>query len=199
MIQCCFKRLSMTFAIALMLGGVAQLQASTITITFNEAGAPAGQLQGTTFYNSYGVSFLSAFLFGPDARLPDDGFGITNDQSPSMTALFTSATPFVTFTWATAGANIDFFAEAYDSSNNLLDSFFQAGGISSTNGVATLTGAGIARVVFHDSGNQIAVDTLTYDNGISAVPVPAGIVLSGIGAICIGGLSWLRHRRVNLT
>lgn len=160
--------------------------ANPITITFNEAGHPTGNLTGTTFYQSLGIDdFANAFAFGPDSRLPDDGHGITNTPGSVASILFASAVHDISFTWATAGGN-DFYADIFDAANNLVASFFYDNNTGvSANGVANLAGSGIYRLEFHDGGATVAIDTLTY-----SVPEPGTLALLGIG---LAGLGFARR------
>lgn len=156
------------------------------TITFNEGlAAPGTHLQGTSFYESFGVSFESSLLFGFDSRLPDDGWGITNIPSVTGAVNFDSIVNSIDLTWATSLSGIDFYATAFDSSNNIIDSFFFDGGLSSnTFGVVSLAGPGITRLEYHDSGSSVAIDTLTFN--ASSVPEPATLALLGLGVVGIG-------------
>jgi hypothetical protein len=157
-------------------------KAHATTITFSEPGAPAGPLDMSTFYNSYGVTFQNSVLFGPDPRLPGDGFGITNTTA-SGTVNFITPVSSIDLVWVTAGGGVSFFADAFDASNNLVDSFFfdGSGATASQNGTATLGGNSISRLVYHDGDSQVAIDTLTY--GSATVPEPGTILLLGGGLL----------------
>ena len=178
------------FSLALTLGMAALAsQAAPVTITFNEAGGPTGSLTGSTFYQSFGIaSFTDAFRFGPDSRLPDDGYGITNLQ-PSASILFSESMSAVSLTWAVAGAGVNFVAELYDASNMLIDSF-SSGGVGLF-GVASFTDTGVRKITFHDGGAQVAIDTLNYTRG-AAVPEPASLALVGLA---LAGLAAARRRK----
>ena len=177
-------------SLALTLGMAALVsQAAPVTITFNEAGGPTGSLTGSTFYQSFGIaSFTDAIQFGPDTRLPDDGYGITNG-GPSASILFSESMSAVSLTWAVAGAGVNFVAELYDASNMLIDSF-SSGGVGLF-GVASFTDTGVRKITFHDGGAQVAIDTLNYTRG-AAVPEPASLALVGLA---LAGLAAARRRK----
>jgi len=189
MLKTTSKKLLLGSLAAVCLSGTAL--AST-TITFSE-GHPGGPLNGDPFYDAFGVSFTDALLFSGDPRLPDDGAGITNGGTPSMAAAFTSPQSLISFTWATAGDGTSFFATAYDAANAVVDSFsyIDSPGGDFVNGVASLSGAGIVRIVFNDSGNQIAVDTLTFDGP----GVPDAGATAGLLGLALAGLAAFRKSR----
>lgn len=138
------------------------------TITFNEGLViPGTNLQGNSAYDAYGVSFESAVLAGPDDRFPDDGFGITNFPS-NGTISFTTGTYLIDITWMTAFSGVDFYATAYDAQDNVVDSFIFDGGLSNeTSGTARLSGNGITRLEFHDSGSYVGIDTISFFDAVS--------------------------------
>jgi len=159
-------------------------QASPVTITFNEVGAPSlGVLDGSTFYQAYGIAgFSQAIRFGADSRLPDDGFGITNNGADG-TVLFGEDMSGVSMTWAVSGAGITFHAEAYDLNNVLVDSF-SSGGVG-VFGLGSFAANNIRKIVFHDGGTQVAIDTLNFTRA-GTVPEPISIALVGIGLVAAG-------------
>ena len=177
-------------SLALTLGMAALAsQAAPVTITFNEAGGPTGNLTGSTFYQSFGIAgFVDAQQFGPDGRLPDDGYGIFNSQ-PSASILFSESMSAVSLTWAVAGRGVNFVAELYDASNMLIDSF-SSGGVGLF-GVASFTDTGVRKITFHDGGAQVAIDTLNFTRG-AAVPEPASLALVGLA---LAGLAAARRRK----
>lgn len=184
------KNLIRSILLAVTLAGASVVsQAAPVTVTFNEAGAPVGQLDGTTFYQSYGIAnFTSASRFGFDARLPDDGFGITNTTAASAAVIFGEDISALGMTWAVSGGGVTFVAELYDAADVLLETF-NSGGVGLF-GNASFAASNVRKVVFHDSGSQVAIDTLTYTRG--TVPEPATLALFGLA---LAGAAVARRRK----
>lgn len=161
----------------------AQASPVPVTLTFNEAGAPAGVLDGTTFYQAYGIAgFTQAIRFGADSRLPDDGYGITNNGA-SGTVLFGEDMSSVSMTWAVSGTGISFEAEAYDL-NDILVGSFSSGGVGLF-GQASFAAGNVRKIVFHNGGTQVAIDTLNFTRG-GSVPEPISLALVGVGLLAAG-------------
>ncbi|WP_251140531.1 PEP-CTERM sorting domain-containing protein [Rhodoferax sp. U11-2br] len=179
---------SILLAVTLAGASVAS-QATPVTVTFNEAGAPGlGVLDGTTFYQSYGIAnFTTAIRFGADPRLPDDGFGITNNGS-SGSVIFGEDISALGMTWAVSGQGVTFVAELYDAADLLLETF-SSGGVGLF-GNASFAASNVRKVVFHDGGTQVAIDTLTYTRG--TVPEPATLALVGLA---LAGAAVARRRK----
>jgi len=161
----------------------AQAAPTPVSITFNEASAPFGVLDGNTFYQSYGIAgFTQVIRFGADSRLPDDGFGITNNGD-SGTVLFGENMSNVSMTWAVSGSGITFHAEAYDLNDVLVDSFSSGG--TGVFGLASFAAGNVRKIVFHNGGTQVAIDTLNFSRG-GTVPEPISLALVGLGLVAAG-------------
>ena len=145
-------------------------------------------------------NYLPGLTFGPDATILDKvrtaGYNYTSYPPHSGDAVlfsYTNSTIRVDFdipstyveTWYTSAGN--FYLEAYDAGDTLLDSATGASNIGS-NSLISVSGANIAYVLFHDVGNFYTIDDL----GFTPIPAPGAILLGGIGVALVG---WLRRRR----
>lgn len=166
--------------------------AAATTITFNEGLVLSGTLlEGNTAYDSYGVSFENSVLVGGVFGLPDDGWGILNSESVGAVNFFSPVTS-VELTWATLFGFQSFSVTAFDSLDNVVDSFVfdGSGTVLPQSGVANLSGTDIVRLEYHDDLELVGIDTLTFDTA-PAVPEPATLSLLGVGLAVIGA----RRRR----
>ena len=174
-------------AIVLGLCGMVGLaSAAPTSITFTEEVVPDQTLlPGTSYFSSFGISFgdFTTFTFNP--QFAEDGAGIYNGIGSNLvTVLWDQPIQSVTFTWGIFSNEI--YANAYDASNNLVDSFSLVGAPPS--GQATLSGWGITRVSWHDGNAQVGIDSMSW----TPIPAPGAILLGGIGAGLVG---WLRRRK----
>ena len=137
--------------------------------------------------------------FGPDATIFDQvRYGYNNIDFPphsgdAVLGSITNQTIKVDFdiastyvgAWYTSLGS--FYLEAYDASDNLLDS---AEGLSNlgTNSLISVSGGSIAYVLFHDGGGTYAIDDLEF----TPVPVP-GAVLLGLLGLSAAGIKLRKH------
>lgn len=153
------------------------------------------------FNTNYGITFSGVYLYYDD-RDAFDQIGIANDVGGSGvgTIFFSDTTNFVTVDWTTIVSN-DIYLSVYDSSNNLLDSFFRSGA-GTLSGTETLTGNGISKLVFHDDGGFVGLSTLMYDydgttdgtnTDTQQVPEPGTMTLL-LGGIA-GLIGYGKHRK----
>jgi hypothetical protein len=132
---------------------------ATDTITFSEPGAPLGELDGTTFYDGVGVSFINVSAVG-DARFVDLR-GATNAPASSAGVInFSDDILQVDIAWLVFDDGAPITIEAFDASGALVDSF--SNGNVGTSGTATLRGSA------------------------TAVPEPSAALLSGLALLAVG-------------
>jgi hypothetical protein len=104
-----------------MAAGVAS--AATIRFTGGRISSES-QFEGIRFYNSYGVSYKSSVLIGLDSRLPGEGWDLSNSPSSTSAINFLSEIDSINLTWASVHNFTDYYATAFDSLNNAIDSFY---------------------------------------------------------------------------
>ena len=175
-----FKKYVYSFLTALVV--ILAAPANATTVTFNEASAPSGQLDGTSFYQTYGIAnFSNAVRFGSDPRLLADGYGITNSPAAVATVYFVSQVSDLTFNWASYTTGIQFSAQIYDSSNLLLATFESSADV--TYGSFLFDLSGIDHFSFSSTGGSsgAAIDTLTFNN----VPEPGVLPLLCLGLVAL--------------
>lgn len=183
-------RLGTAILLGFLLLGASGTRAGAATLTFGEGLVPVGtRLDGTSAYSELGLSFENATLIH-DFRFVEDEYGITNGPGEIAAVLFSSPVDAVRFRWVTAVFDHDFYGTAYDARGAVVDRFtFRArGDLFGSTGIALLSGPGITRFEFHDSGSRVGLDRLAI--GPSAVPEPAAGLLLGAGA-----LAAVRRRR----
>jgi hypothetical protein len=183
------KKFVVIFVVVLGLCGMAELATAAPTptsITFTEEVVPDFTvLPGTSYFSSFGISFGDFTTFTFNTQFVEDGAGIYNGSGSNLaTVLWDQPISSVTFSWAIFSNEI--YANAYDASDNLVDSFSLVG--APPNGQATLSGSGITRVSWHDGNAQVGIDSMTW----TPIPAPGAILLGGIGAGLVG---WLRRRK----
>jgi hypothetical protein len=131
----------------------------TNTITFSEPGAPLGALDGTTFYNGVGVSFINVAALG-DARFVDLRGGTNFPTNGAGVINFSDDILEVDISWLVFDDGAPITIEAFDASGALVDSF--SNGNVGTTGTATLRGSA------------------------TAVPEPSAALLSGLALLAVG-------------
>ena len=180
------KLVAKSAIVLVVFGMVGLASAGPTTITFSEEVVPDQTLlPGTPYFSSFGISFgdFTTFTFNPN--FVEDGVGIYNGLGSNLaTVLWNEPIQSVTFSWAIFSNEI--YANAYDASNNLVDSFSLVG--APPNGQATLSGWGITRVSWHDGDAQVGIDSMTW----TPIPAPGAILLGTIGVSLV---SWLRRRK----
>jgi hypothetical protein len=150
-------------------------------------------LAGSTAFASYGLSFGDSTCYIVDSRLigagTDDRGIDANGTTNVFSVIFNDLASSVTAYWVSVGGN-DVFATAYDSSNNILDTFSATGLSDITYGTTTFSeSAGIAKISFHDHTAFIGVGKLDFQT----VPLPPTVFLLGSGLLGLAG--WRRLRK----
>lgn len=177
-----FKKLaiSASFALALMSGAAS---AGTIDFESGSSGASIG-----SDYSILGVTFTNAQYKQCGGGCPVPAFGLFASSPDFLSILrvdFAALQTSISFT------NVSFssvLAQAFDSSDNLLDSVTNTQGAFVPN-VETLNGPNIAYVTFQGNRAQFGIDDLVVTN---AIPEPVTLSLFGAGFV---GAVVMRRRK----
>ncbi|MBE3071051.1 MAG: PEP-CTERM sorting domain-containing protein, partial [Planctomycetes bacterium] len=126
----------------------------------------------------------------------------TSDAGASGKIVFDAQdATFVSLNYSSYG---NLYLEAYDASNNLLDSTSGPANLRYINGngggpgTLTVTGTDIAYVMVHDTGNYWLIDNVVTDatgitGGVPVVPEPLTCAALGLGLVTLSG--YIRRRR----
>lgn len=179
---------------------------AAITVNFTEVdvgGSWAVNL--TNQFAAYGITFDHVYRYidtrdpwkengpqNPSESPPTIGYGISNgwvlEAGTLGTVLFTLPTPYVTIDWWDIDTNV-VYVDAYDATDNLLDSFTGPANPGVDSGTTTLSGPGlISYMTLHDGGGYVSIANMTYE----PIPAPGAILLGGVGVCFVG---WLRRRK----
>lgn len=153
---------------------------------------------GVTFGGGNGTFLVTDNLAG---SYNTTGRNLQNEQNQGSTSIlnFTFASPASAFGFNFGASNEDWLLEAFDASNNLLEShtltqtwFSNAGdffGIAAS-GIASARATQMTHV--NDAGvDWILLDNFSYVAGRQSVPEPGSLLLIGLG---LAGLSMSRRR-----
>jgi hypothetical protein len=186
--------LAAIFSLVFLIASVNAVAATTITFTevFSDSPQAAYSLTGAE-WSTYGITTTNAYWYA-DFRDPFDYKGIANGdlQTGGQTGRvdFSTPTNAVTIDWLTILSQ-DIHVEAYDSSNNLLDSFTYAG-TGTMSGTDTLTGTGISYILFYDQGGKVCISTLTFT---PQTPIPEFSTIALPVASILGLMFFFNHRK----
>jgi hypothetical protein len=176
-------------ALMSMLTGSGITVAAVVSVNFDEVILPSvWLLDGTTFYDPYGISFEDRTYYVVDSRFAEDDYGISSSGASNnlVTVVFDDVVSYLDFSWQTITSN-DLFATAYDKGGNVVDLFSVTGLSGTSTGTGLLTGE-ISKVTWNDGSGKIGIDSLRYE---TLVPVPASVWLLGSA---LGLLGWMRRK-----
>jgi hypothetical protein len=183
------RKLAVSLAIAMLMFVLAPLADANI-VTFSEIILPS-TTPLTNQYAAFDVTFSNTY-YAIDSRFLQDGYGIAEAINPA-TIFFATPVSALSITWVTV--NTDFVATAYDASNNVLSTFSAAACGADCEGVASLAGADISSVIWHDNAGLVGIDSLTFTEGSTATPEPSSLLLLGTG---LTGLVGFFRRKISV-
>lgn len=164
----------------------AQAASTTFTLDFDTPASGASLLTTGTVSTPIGDVTLDC-----EGTCLSNGFGkLSHDQfgagdSAWLTLNFDFAASSLTFDWDGDGSGV-FTAQALDSMNNIVDSFFVGNTDNSPSGSATLSGLGIVAFRFADrpgGGSLATIDNLRITGSPIPVPAAAPLMLAGIAGL----------------
>jgi hypothetical protein len=154
--------------------------AGLVTLNFDEEIVPNQTLlDGTTYFDSFGIEFNDGVTFTTNTLFTQDTKGIYNSTN-LITILWDEEITSLDFNWAIFSGDI--IVSLYDVNNALIgtSSFLSP----STNGTGSLSSAGIRKVTWSGNIATMGIDSLTW----TTVDVPEPSTLA-IFALCIMGLA----------
>jgi hypothetical protein len=182
------------FSIIFLIGAADAVGATTITFTEVFSDPPPTQifLAGDE-WSAYGITTTNAYWYA-DIRDTVDNKGIAQTVNPGRID-FIIPTNAVTIDWFTALQSGDIHVEAYDSGNNLVDSFVYNASVTK-NGTDTLTGVGISYILFYDGAGTVGISTLIF-TPLPQVPAvtPIGLIALVSALSAIAAVTIVRKRR----
>jgi hypothetical protein len=190
------KTVSIVAVAALIMSFSAAASIAGITVEFSEVDpAPLTLLDGTTYFDAYGIAFEDTTYYGVDSRFigagADDRGITTAGPDNLMTVVFTTPVSYVQVDWV-ADFGHDFYTTVYDSDGGVLFDSHSTGTDLYYGGDVYQVSSGplIAKMTFHDDTGWIGVGRIEFET--DAIPAPGAILLAGIGAGIVG---YLRRRR----
>lgn len=175
---------------------------SALSLTLDFSGETLGAIAGETFTKSQGGLDFTFVGSGLQFRtLPaafeaqyglDRWLSTTLDGEPitmTISGGFVNSVRFLNPINGTVGGEVDVIsAQAFDAASSLLDS------VSNGNEFNTLSGAGIASIVFDDVNTGYVLGQFEIDYDPAVIPLPATLPLLAAG---VGGLLAVRRRKAS--
>lgn len=191
-------RIAVVVCLAGAAGWIGEACADSIVLEFSEVElAQNTLLDGTTYYNSYGVTFSGGTIYRTSNRFLDAGAdtsGITTNALSGVhnpfTVSFTDPVSRATFDWSLLGGANDINAYAYSPTGDLIGTFSSSG----ASGQYTFDGIGqIGSITWSDSGQQVGIGRLEFsrdfDVGSAFLFLPtSGLSLPGADGEYSGSL-----------
>ena len=156
-------------------------------------------LDGTTYYDPYGISFRNTTYYAVDERFPPAGvdfYGITSttpDEAPNpdneLGVNFLTNVTSVTFDWLSINSS-DIYAAAFDAGGTELGTYAVTGLSGESHGSHTFSGLGlIDHIIVHDGTGQLGIGRLEF----TPIPTPSAALLGLVGLVLAG---WTGRRHV---